>query len=143
MTTVQLSGQRTERRFAAAHPVVWYVTAGIVTTGVQELIFLAGRSLLGSVTANVVAIALTTLANTEFHRRVTFAQMRTSAMKLHLQSLGTFVFYASYGSIVLLLLREFVGAPSATLEAIVLAITSAVGGVLRFVVLRWWVFTTR
>ncbi|MTD52755.1 GtrA family protein [Amycolatopsis pithecellobii] len=143
MTMVQWSGRHTGRRFDTAHPIVWYVAAGAVTTGLQELVFLAARPFITSVAANVLAIALTTLANTEFHRRVTFAQMRTSALKLHVQSLGTFVFYAGYGSIVLLLLQTFVDAPSATLEAVILALTSAVGGVLRFIVLRWWVFTTR
>ncbi|WP_236788981.1 GtrA family protein [Amycolatopsis sp. GM8] len=143
MTTAQWTAERAERRRDSAHPVVWYVAAGVVTTGLQEVIFLAGRPLMASVAANIVAIAVTTLLNTEFHRRVTFAHMRTSRVKLHLQSLGTFAFYAGYGSVVLLVLQAIVGSPSATLEAVTLAVTSAVGGVLRFVVLRWWVFTTR
>lgn len=134
--------QQEKRRPGSAHPIVWYVVAGAATTGLQELLFLGLRPLLGSVTANVVAIAVTTLANTEFHRRFTFAHMRTSALRLHLQSLGSFAFYAGYGSVVLVTLQAIVGSPSATLEAIVLAVTSAVGGLLRFVVLRWWVFTT-
>ncbi|GAB2975182.1 GtrA family protein [Amycolatopsis acidiphila] len=143
MTTAQWSGQRVEHRLDATHPLVWYLVAGAVTTGLQELIFLAARPVIESVAANVVAIAVTTLANTEFHRRVTFAHMRPSPLKLHLQSLGTFAFYAGYGSVVLVLLQAIVHAPSATLEAVVLAVTSTIGGALRFVVLRWWVFTTR
>lgn len=145
MTTAPWIERRTQHdqhRFASAHPIVWYVVAGAVTTGLQELLFLAARPLLGSVTANVVAIAITTLGNTEFHRRFTFAHMHTSAVRLHLQSLGSFVFYAGYGSVVLVSLQAIVGSPSATLEAVVLAATSALGGLLRFVVLRWWVFTT-
>jgi putative flippase GtrA len=143
MTTAQWIGQQAGHRLDVTHPAVWYVVAGAVTTGLQELIFLAARPLIPSVAANIVAIAVTTLANTEFHRRVTFAHMRFSAVKLHLQSLGTFAFYAGYGSVVLVLLQALVHSPSATLEAVVLAVTSTVGGVLRFVVLRWWVFTTR
>jgi putative flippase GtrA len=131
-----------ERRPASTHPIAWYVVAGAVTTGLQEVLFLAARPLLGSVAANVVAIAVTTLANTEFHRRVTFAHMRTSALRLHLQSLGSFAFYAGYGSVVLVTLQAVVDSPSATLEAVVLAATSAFGGILRFVILRWWVFST-
>lgn len=141
--TAQRIGRHPERRLDASHPVVWYVVAGAVTTGLQDLIFLAARPFIASVAANILAIALTTLANTEFHRRVTFAHMRPSTLKLHLQSLGTFAFYAGYGSVVLVLLQAIVDSPSATLEAVVLAITSTFGGVLRFVVLRWWVFTTR
>ncbi|NKQ54126.1 GtrA family protein [Amycolatopsis sp. K13G38] len=143
MTTTQWIERRPEHRPDAAHPAVWYVIAGVVTTGLQELIFLGARLLIGSVVANVVAIAVTTLLNTEFQRRVTFAGMRTSALRLHLQSAGTFAFYASYGSLVLLSLQIFSPDPSATLEAVVLAVTSMLGGILRFVVLRWWVFTTR
>lgn len=143
MTTAQWIEPRTERRLDVSHPVVWYLVAGVATTGLQELIFLAARPAIQSVAANIVAIALTTLANTEFHRRVTFAHMRTSAVRLHLQSLGTFAFYAGYGSIVLVLLQAIVDSPSATLEAVILAVTSTIGGVIRFVVLRWWVFTTR
>ncbi|TNC21198.1 GtrA domain-containing protein [Amycolatopsis alkalitolerans] len=136
MTTAQWIGERARRRLTSSHPVVWYVTAGVVTTGLQELIFLAARPFIASVAANVVAIALTTVANTEFHRRVTFSRMRTSAAKLHLQSLGTFAFYASYGSLVLIVLQAIVGSPSASLEAVTLAVASTAGGVLRFVVLR-------
>lgn len=127
-----------ERR--TVHPVVWYVAAGVVTTGIQELLFLGARPALGSVAANVVALALTTLGNTEFHRRITFAGRPVSALRLHVQSLGTFTFYASYGSIVLVSLRAIIASPSATQEAFALAATSAVGGILRFLLLRWWVF---
>ncbi|GAA5159275.1 MULTISPECIES: GtrA family protein [Amycolatopsis] len=142
MTTAQWSGPRADRGLDVTHPVVWYVVAGVVTTGLQELVFLAARPFVDSFAANVLAIGLTTIANTEFHRRVTFAHMKASVAKLHLQSAGTFAFYASYGSLVLVLLHWLVGSPSATLEAVVLAATSAVGGILRFIVLRWWVFTT-
>jgi len=121
--------------------VVWYVVAGVITTGIQEVLFLATRPLLGSVTANIVAIALTTVANTEFQRRVTFVGQPVSWRRLHLQSLGTFAFYAFYGSLALMSLRAITPSPSATLEATALAAASTVGGVLRFVLLRWWVFT--
>jgi putative flippase GtrA len=130
-----------ERR--AVRPVVWYVTAGVVTTGLQELLFLGARPVLGSVVANIVALALTTLANTEFHRRITFTGRPVSALRLHLQSLGTFTFYASYGSIVLMSLRAITGSPSAALEAVALAAAGTVGGVVRFALFRWWVFTKR
>jgi putative flippase GtrA len=143
MTTVQWIEHRAGHRLDVSHPLVWYLVAGAATTGLQELIFLAARPVIQSVAANIVAIALTTVANTEFHRRVTFAHMQTSTLKLHLQSLGTFAFYAGYGSGVLVLLQAIVESPSATLEAVVLAVASTVGGALRFVVLRWWVFTTR
>lgn len=136
-TAARTAGRRT------VHPVVWYVAAGVVTTVVQELIFLGTRPVFGSLVANIVAIALTTLGNTEFHRRVTFADRPRSTLRLHLQSLGTFAFYAGYGSIVLMSLRAIAGPPSATVEAVALAVTSTIGGFLRFLLLRWWVFANR
>lgn len=139
MATAQWMGERR----ASAHPLAWYMVAGIVTTGVQELLFFGARPMLGAVAANIVALALTTLANTEFQRRVTFAGRRTSALRLHLQSAGTFAFYATYGSVVLMSLQAITPSHSATVEAVALAVASTVGGVLRFALLRWWVFTTR
>jgi putative flippase GtrA len=137
MTATSWTGEHRER----AHPVVWYAIAGVITTVIQEVLFLGARPLLGSVTANIVAIALTTMTNTEFQRRVTFAGQPVSRLRLHLQSLGTFAFYAFYGSLVLMSLRAITPSPSATLEATALAAASTVGGVLRFALLRWWVFT--
>ncbi|HKS43544.1 MAG TPA: GtrA family protein [Amycolatopsis sp.] len=128
---------------ARRHPVVWYVLAGAVTTGAQELLFLAARPVLGSVAANIVALAITTVANTEFQRRVTFAGHRASRLRLHLQSALTFLFYAGYGSVALMSLEAIIRSPSATLEAVALAVASIVGGTLRFAILRWWVFTSR
>lgn len=143
MATTEWVERRVECHAGPAHPLAWYIAAGVVTTGLQELIFLATRPLIQSIAANILAIALTTLANTEFQRRVTFAGMRTSVWRLHLQSAGTFAFYAGYGSVALVSLRAIVPAPSVTLEAVVLAATSTLGGFLRFAALRWWVFTTR
>lgn len=133
----------TARRPAEYHPVTWYAVAGALTTALQELLFLGTRALLGALIANVVAIALTTVANTEFQRRVTFAGRSASPVRLHLQSAGTFVFYAGYGSLVLLSLHVFTAAPSATLQAVALAVASGLGGIARFAVLRWWVFAER
>jgi putative flippase GtrA len=91
----------------------------------------------------LVAIAFTTLGNTEFHRRVTFAGRTSRARKRHLQDLLSFTFYAGYGSIVLLSLDDLVSHPSALLEATILLAASGIGGIGRFVLLRWWVFTER
>src|SRR5215217_397039 len=92
-------------------PFLWYVAAGVVTTGLQAVLFLAIRGPLGSVAANLIALTITTLLNSEFHRRFTFASYPARATRLHLQSLLTFAFYASYGSLVLILLKAIVDQP--------------------------------
>ncbi|WP_103350205.1 GtrA family protein [Amycolatopsis sp. CA-128772] len=138
-----------DRRLLATDPdrhhelgthAAWYVVAGVVTTGIQAVLFLLLHDELGSQVANLVAIALTTVGNTEFHRRVTFAGRRSNAGKRHLQDLLTFAFYALYGSAVLALLDAFVDRPTSWEETGTLLLASLVGGFARFAVLRWWVF---
>ncbi|MEU0533769.1 GtrA family protein [Amycolatopsis tolypomycina] len=121
----------------------WYVVAGVVTTGLQAVLFLLLRDELGAQVANLVAIAVTTVGNTEFHRRVTFSGRPSNAGKRHLQDLLTFVFYALYGSAVLALLDAFVERPTSWEETGALLLASLVGGIVRFAVLRWWVFAHR
>jgi putative flippase GtrA len=122
------------------HHAAWYVVAGAVTTGAQSVLFMVLQPPIGSQVANLVAIALTTIGNTEFHRRVTFAGRQSEAGKRHLQDFLTFLFYAGYGSIVLASLDVVVDNPSVWMQTVVLFAASGVGGVARFVVLRWWVF---
>lgn len=149
MTTVRWVGDHlrapgTRRRHhRLGEHLVLYVVAGGVTTAMQAGLFLLLRPWLDSVLANLVAIAVTTVVNTEFHRRVTFADSESTANRRRVQSLLTFAFYAGYGSVVLAILQSFVDAPSANLEAVVLAVASTLGGLARFVLLRWWVFTRR
>lgn len=121
----------------------WYVAAGVVTTGLQAALFSALEPHLGAQPANLVAIAVTTAGNTEFHRRVTFAGRRSQARRRHFQDLMTFAFYAAYGSAVLLALDATVGHPAKPLQTLTLVAASTVGGVVRFAVLRWWVFARR
>ncbi len=132
-----------EHRHELGTHATWYVVAGVVTTGLQAVLFLFLRDALGSQVANLAALALTTVGNTEFHRRVTFAGRRSNAGKRHLQDLLTFAFYAGYGSAVLAVLDTVVATPSSWEETGALLLASLVGGVVRFAVLRWWVFARR
>jgi putative flippase GtrA len=125
------------------HHAAWYVIAGVVTTGAQSVLFLVLQPPFGSQVANLTAIALTTIGNTEFHRRVTFAARPSGAGKRHVQDFLTFLFYAGYGSIILASLDAVVDNPSVWLETMVLFAASGVGGIARFAVLRWWVFADR
>ncbi|RJQ78365.1 GtrA family protein [Amycolatopsis panacis] len=118
----------------------WYLAAGGITTGLQAVLFLLLRPEFGAQWANLVAIALTTVGNTEFHRRVTFAGRTSRAGKRHLQDLATFAFYVGYGSIALAVLDGLVDQPTAWQQTGALLTASVVGGILRFAVLRWWVF---
>ncbi len=129
-----------ERHHELGHHAVWYVVAGVVATGLQAILFLVLQPMLGSQVANLVALAVTTIGNTEFHRRVTFASRTSHPGKRHFQDLVTFAFYAAYGSIVLASLDAVITEPTALEQTGALLAASVVGGIARFAVLRWWVF---
>ncbi len=132
-----------ERHHELGHHAAWYVVAGVAATGLQAVLFLALQPVLGAQPANLVALAITTVGNTEFHRRVTFATRKYHAGKRHFQDLVTFAFYAAYGSIVLASLDAMITEPTALEQTGVLLAASVVGGIVRFAVLRWWVFERR
>jgi len=139
----QVPAPGADHRHELGTHAAWYVIAGVVTTAAQAVLFLLLRDALGSQVANLVALAMTTVGNTEFHRRVTFAGRDSHAGKRHFQDLLTFAFYAGYGSAVLAVLDTVVGTPSGWEETGALLLASLVGGLVRFAVLRWWVFARR
>lgn len=101
------------------------------------------RTRLPPLTANFAALLVCTVVNTEANRRFTFAADRGSAARTQAQGLLVFAAYYLLTSGALLLLRAVVAAPSRRLELAVLVVSSAVGTVGRFVVLRLWVFRHR
>ncbi|KID29717.1 GtrA family protein [Prauserella rugosa] len=126
-----------------ARHVPLYVLGGAISTGLQGLLFLLLREPLTAPAANPVAIAITTVLNTEFHRRITFGDVTGPRARQHLQTVGTFLFYACAGTAALGLLHLVADSPTPTTEATVLVATSLVGGIVRFLVLRSWVFVWR
>ena len=117
-----------------------YALVGGVGTGLNVVLFLVARTWLSAVPANVVAIVLTTLVTTEANRRFTFHAEQGYRWRTILQNVGTMVFYAFYGSAVLLLLHAVVEGPTALMESIAVASASVLGGIARFSVMRLWEF---
>ena len=117
-----------------------YALIGGVGTGLNVVLFLVARTWLSAVPANVVAIVLTTLVTTEANRRFTFHAKQGYRWRTILQNVGTMVFYAFYGSAVLLLLHAVVESPTALMESIAVASASVLGGIARFSVMRLWEF---
>ncbi|OLT47074.1 hypothetical protein BJF85_01345 [Saccharomonospora sp. CUA-673] len=126
-----------------ARHVPLYVVGGAISTALQGVLFLMLREPLTAPLANPVAIGITTVLNTEFHRRITFNDVTGPRARQHLQTVGTFLFYACAGTAALGLLHLLADSPEPATEATVLVTTSLVGGILRFLVLRWWVFVWR
>ena len=117
-----------------------YALVGGVGTGLNVVLFLVARTWLSAVPANVVAIVLSTLVTTEANRRFTFHAKQGYRWRTILQNVGTMVFYAFYGSAVLLLLHAVVESPTALMESIAVASASVLGGIARFSVMRLWEF---
>ena len=141
--TVPAIGLPTPRR-PRLHPMAVqlgrYALVGGVGTGLNVLLFLVARQWLSAVPANVVAIVLSTLVTTEANRRFTFQAGNGHRWRTILQNVGTVVFYAFYGSAVLLLLHAVVEGPTALMESVAVAAASVLGGLARFSVMRLWEF---
>jgi putative flippase GtrA len=93
--------------------------------------------------ANLGALVVTTLLNTEANRRFTFPGPPGGRVRIHGQGLIVFGLYYLFTSSALLVLHACVAEPSRLLELWVLLGSSAIGTVGRFVLLRRWIFEPR
>lgn len=132
-------------RFRLDHPLlvqmVRFSLVGAAGTLVNAVLYLVLRQWWGALEANLVALVLSTAISTEINRRFTFgADHLTHRWRAHVQNGATIVFYACSSSAVLLLVGALVSGASPVLETAAVSAASAVGGLLRFAVLRYWVF---
>lgn len=135
-------------RMRLRHPllvqVARYVMVGGLGTAVNAAAFLLLRTGgLDAVPANLVALLVSTAVSTEANRRFTFGGSMVHRWRVRVQIGGTVLFYAFYSSAVLLLLGLLVEAPTPVEETAALAGASVLGGVARFLLLRYWVFGRR
>ncbi|WP_297539905.1 bifunctional glycosyltransferase family 2/GtrA family protein [Amycolatopsis sp.] len=126
-----------------AKQLVRFAAIGVLSTLAYVLLFLALRGEVGSQAANVVALLITAVANTAVNRRVTFGIRGSRGAGRH-QFEGLVVFglglVLTSGSLALL------GAltnPGPGLELTVLVGANLAATVLRFLLLRGWVFHPR
>ena len=113
---------------------------GIVSTVVTSVLYALLRSWWPPLLANLVALTVTTLWNTEANRRFTFVGRAAASGRVHLQGLIVFALYYVVTSGALLWLDAAAPDSSRWLEVLVLIVSSVVGTALRFVLLRSWVF---
>lgn len=118
----------------------WYLAAGAAATVVNAGIFLLLREPLGHYAANLVAISVTTVANTEFHRLITFDNPQAPMAKRAVAIVLTVLFYASYTSSALFILHRLVADPTAAQQVAAIVMAAFIGGIARFVMLRSWAF---
>jgi putative flippase GtrA len=121
---------------------VRFGTVGILCTLAYLVLFVLLRPL-GPQAANLVALLVTAVANTAANRRFTFG-VRGSAGAARHQFEGLVVFAVGLaltsGSLALL---HWVGDPPRVVELAVLVLANLGATVLRFVLLRGWVFHPR
>ncbi|ODU03171.1 MAG: hypothetical protein ABS81_15125 [Pseudonocardia sp. SCN 72-86] len=117
-----------------------FAIVGGAGTALNALIYLALRTWMSPVPANVVALLLSTGLTTELNRRFTFDGATAHRFRASVQDVVTVVFYAFYSSGVLLLLDWLVPSATEWEEALAVAAASVLGGLLRFTAMRYWVF---
>jgi putative flippase GtrA len=113
---------------------------GLVSMAATAVLYALVRSWSPPLVANLVALVIVTLLNTEANRRLTFAGAAVSSRRVHLQGLVVFALYYVLTSGALLVLGALVTQPSRWLEVAVLLAASVVGTAGRFLLLRGWVF---
>jgi putative flippase GtrA len=120
--------------------LVRFVIIGVVSTVIHTVTYLLLREWLTPALANLVALTLATVLNTEANLRLTFTGTRGSIGRIHCQSFVLFGMYYAITSGAVLILHEIVRQPTRSLELAILLAAMAIGTMLRFTALRRWVF---
>src|SRR4051794_10993945 len=114
---------------------------GVVSTLAYLLLYLLLRQGISAQPANAIALLLTAIANTAANRRLTFGvRGRDGALRHHLQGLGVFAAALAVTSMSLALLHAVAPSPSRLTELSVLVLANLAATMLRFALLRGWVF---
>jgi putative flippase GtrA len=120
---------------------VRFAAVGVASTLAYVLLYLALRLQLSAQGANVLALALTALANTAVNRRFTFGVRGRARVATHqAQGLLVFAIGLALTSSALWLVRVFEPTPSRPVELLALVAANALATAARFVLFRQWVF---
>jgi putative flippase GtrA len=124
--------------------VLRFATIGVLSTLAYAVLYLAFRSALDAQAANALALLLTAVGNTAANRRFTFA-IHGSARYMRHQLQGLIVFGLALGLTAssLALLHILVPDPSRAVELAALVAANLLATILRFALLRSWVFRER
>lgn len=122
---------------------VFFASVGIVSTIAYLVLFVALRGMLGAQGANLVALLVTAIGNTAANRRFTFGvRGRDRVARHHIEGLFVFGLGLALTSGSLALLHSL-GEPARIVELAVLVGANLLATVVRFVLLRGWVFHPR
>jgi putative flippase GtrA len=121
--------------------LVRFGAVGVISTLAYLALFLLLRDPLGSQGANALTLLLTAIANTALNRRFTFGVVGRQRMTRH-QLQGLIVFGLALGltSGTLAVAHSLYSTPPASVELALLVAANAAATLLRFLLLRRWVF---
>lgn len=123
--------------------IVRFVAVGVASTLAYLLLFFLFRLGLSAQAANFFALAITAIANTAANRRLTFGiRGRAGVARHQLQGFGVFLLGLAITSGSLAMLASISPEPSVSVEIAVLVLANLLATVVRFVLLRGWVFRT-
>jgi putative flippase GtrA len=123
------------------HQALRFATIGAASTVAYLVLFALLRPFMAAQAANLVAMIVTTIANTAANRRITFAvRGRAGAVRNQVQGLLLFVLSLVVTSGSLALLHAATAQPSRILELSVLLLANLVAAVGRFLLMRAWMF---
>ncbi|WP_319448516.1 MULTISPECIES: GtrA family protein [unclassified Mycobacterium] len=124
--------------------VLRFGTIGVACTAAYLVLFVMLQGLLGAQVANLVALLITAVANTSANRRFTFGvRGRLGAARHQVQGLVVFAITLGITSGALDALHGLVADPSRTVEVGMLVLANLAATLIRFVLLRTWVFARR
>ncbi|MGY1839013.1 MULTISPECIES: glycosyltransferase [unclassified Modestobacter] len=118
-----------------------FATIGVLSTLAYLVLFVLLREVVAAQPANLVALLLTAVANTAANRRLTFGiRGAPGATRAHLQGLVVFGLGLALTSGTLAALHAVTPTPSRRIELLLLVGANALATLLRFLLLRGWVF---
>jgi len=124
--------------------VLRFAAIGVASTLAYALLYLVLRPLMPAQAANALTLLATAVANTAANRRFTFAvHGRTRVVRHQAQGLVVFGLALALTSGSIAALHAFAPGASRAVELAVLTAANLLATVLRFVLLRTWVFRSR
>jgi putative flippase GtrA len=136
-------GHRSAAPESLFRQAIRFAAVGVGSTLAYLLLFLLWRAPFGAQTANLLALLVTAVANTAVNRRFTFGVSGAGAVRHQLQGLIVFALGLALTSGSLALLGAITAHPARLVEVIVLIVANLASTVLRFVLLREWVFARK
>lgn len=140
----QLGNTRAEPRSSLLRQVVRFAAVGVTSTAAYILLFMVMQGWAGAQLANLIALLMTAIGNTAANRRFTFGiGGRRQLARHHVEGLVVFAVALTITSGALGLLHVSAESPHHLVELAVLVAANLLATVVRFVLLRGWVFHPR